>query len=67
MSELTAAQLRAKKAFEEKDLNKDGLVTVDEFKEAFSYLSPERLKQLLEVVNRNDDNEISLDEFLGRF
>lgn len=65
MSKLTAAQLKhLETTFKKKDLNKDGHVTVEEFKEAFNYLSPEDLKQLLEIVNPDNDDEISFEEFL---
>nr|WP_314493426.1 EF-hand domain-containing protein [uncultured Pseudomonas sp.] len=66
MSGLTDEQLaRAKKAFESRDTNNDGKLTVEEFSDALKpFLSEESLAQLLKEVNPNGDDEITWEEFL---
>ncbi|MFK3776409.1 EF-hand domain-containing protein [Pseudomonas sp. NPDC089406] len=66
MSGLTDEQLaRAKKAFQSRDVNNDGKLTVEEFSEALKpFLSDESLAALLKEVNPNGDDEITWEEFL---
>lgn len=69
MSTLTAEQLkRARKAFESRDANGDGVLTVAEFTDAIKpFLTDEDLEQLLREVNPNGDGEITWEEFLADY
>ncbi|CAH8875639.1 unnamed protein product [Trichobilharzia szidati] len=52
--------------FKELDKNKDGYVTFKELKEGFG-LSPdyeEFLKELMKLMDLNQDGKVSLDEFI---
>lgn len=69
MGTLTEEQLeRARKAFMNRDANKDGKLTVAEFSAAIEpFLTPNDFEQLLKEVNPNGDDEISWEEFLADY
>lgn len=66
MTELSKEQLeRARKAFQSRDKNQDGKLTVEEFSEALKpFLTDATLAALIKEVNPNGDAEITWEEFL---
>ncbi len=52
-----------KKAFEEVDANKDGKISLDEFKAALPKLDPAKAEEIFKKKDANGDGSISADEY----
>ena len=66
MTDLTSDQLeRAKKAFNTRDVNGDGTLSVDEFSAVLEpWMTEAEIEEYLKVANPNGDSVISYEEFL---
>ena len=51
------------KVFARKDTNKDGLLTLDEFKTGMKDKQLERAPQRFKTIDANGDGKVSMDEF----
>jgi Ca2+-binding EF-hand superfamily protein len=52
-----------KKAFEEVDTNKDGKISLDEFKAAIPKLDPAKAEEFFKKKDANGDGSLSADEY----
>lgn len=69
MATLTAQQLeRVKADFKQRDLDNDGILTVEEYKEVLKpWYNSEDLEQHLKRVNTDNDKVISYAEFEAEY